>query len=126
MTTRNDTTTTRDPHERDRMLDAIAFEQLGIRTLETRSSDHLDFHEVAVWRLKTALRKAYSAGYEHAVTDREPHDPHDNPDDSNLVPPNFACPNCGEHDMDQLICDENGESVACQSCGTSYTVMQIN
>jgi hypothetical protein len=123
MTTKNASTTTCD---RDRMLAAIAREVLGIRTLETRNSDRLDFHEVTIWSLKEALRRAYSAGYEQAVTDREPHEPHDNPDDANLVPPNFACPNCGERDMDQLICDEDGEHVACQRCGTSYVVMQLD
>ena len=120
MTTKNASTATRD---RDRMLEAIAFEVLAIRTLETANDAHRDFHRVAVWSIRTALRKAYSAGYEQAVTDREPHDnPHD---ESNLVPPNFACPNCGQRDMDQLICDEDGESVACQTCGTSYVVMQL-
>jgi hypothetical protein len=116
--------TTHDPHTRDRMLEAIAREALGIRTLETRNSDHLDFHEVAVWSLKAALRKAFSVGYEQAVTDREPQERSE--DDANLVPPNFACPNCGQRDMDQLICDEDGEHVACQSCGTSYAVMQLD
>lgn len=40
----------------------IAKETLGIETLETRNSDSLDFHDVAVWQLKTALREAYLAG----------------------------------------------------------------
>ncbi len=45
---------------------------------------------------------------------------------ANLVPPNFACPKCGQRDMDQLICDEDGEHVACQTCGTSYVVMPLD
>jgi len=108
---------------RDQMLEEIAKIKLDIETLNTRKSDSLDFHEVAVWRLKTALRRAYMAGYEQAVADREPHD---NPDDANLVPPNFACPKCGQRKMDELICDDDGEHVACQTCGTNYAVMQTN
>ena len=56
----------------------------------------------------------------------EPHEPEEREDDANLVPPNFACPKCGQRDMDQLICDEDGEHVACQSCGTSYAVMPLD
>ena len=112
---------------RDRMLEDIARISLDIETLENRRSDRLDFHEVAVWRLKTALRRAYMAGYEQAVADRPPHEPQENSEDHiNLVPPNFACPKCGQRDMDQLICDDDGEHVACQSCGTNYTVTQID
>jgi len=123
----NNTGTKATPDDREQILEAIAREMLGIETLATRNSDRLDFHEVSVWSLLEALRLAYSSGYEQAVTDREPHDnPHGNPDDSNLVPPNFACPGCGERDMDQLICDEDGESVACQKCGTSYIVTQLD
>ena len=43
-----------------------------------------------------------------------------------LVPPCFACPKCGQREMDHLICDEDGESVACQTCGTNYTVTQLD
>lgn len=102
--------------KRDRALEAIAFEQLGIRTLATRNSDQLDFHEVAVWRLKTALAKAYAAGREHAAADR----------DANTVPPSGVCPRCGEDDIDQLVWDDAGESVTCQRCGTNYTVIPLD
>jgi hypothetical protein len=44
------------------VLVAIAHEQLGIATLETRNSDSLDFHDVSVWALKEALLAAYQAG----------------------------------------------------------------
>jgi hypothetical protein len=44
------------------ILEAIAQEHLNIRTLATRGSEHLDFHEVSVWNLKDALQKAYFAG----------------------------------------------------------------
>ena len=40
----------------------IAARELGIETLETRRSDRLDFHDVAVWTLEAALVAAYEAG----------------------------------------------------------------
>jgi hypothetical protein len=40
----------------------IAQANLSIETLETRNSDRLDFHEVAVASLKAALEAAYLAG----------------------------------------------------------------
>ena len=36
--------------------------RLGFVTLETRRSDSLDFHDVAVWQVKEALEAAYEAG----------------------------------------------------------------
>jgi transcription elongation factor Elf1 len=47
-------------------------------------------------------------------------------ENAELVPPCFACPKCGQREMDELICDDDGESVACQSCGTIYTVTQLD
>ena len=38
--------------------------KLGIETLETRRSDSLDFHDVAVWCLRDALEAAFNAGLE--------------------------------------------------------------
>lgn len=35
---------------------------LGLSTLETRCSDNLDFHDLAVWQLRAALEAAYRAG----------------------------------------------------------------
>lgn len=46
----------------DELLAAIAKESLHIDTLETRKSDSLDFHDVAVWSVKAALEAAYRAG----------------------------------------------------------------
>jgi hypothetical protein len=40
----------------------IARRRLRLGTLETRNSDGLDFHEVAVWEIKAALLKAFRAG----------------------------------------------------------------
>jgi hypothetical protein len=35
---------------------------LDIETLETRKSDALDFHDLAVWTIRAALEAAYKAG----------------------------------------------------------------
>ena len=34
----------------------------SIETLETQNSDRLDFHDVAVWAIRSALIEAYAAG----------------------------------------------------------------
>lgn len=44
------------------ILTSIAGEHLGIATLETRHSDSLDFHDVAVWQVEAALKAAFDAG----------------------------------------------------------------
>jgi PIN domain nuclease of toxin-antitoxin system len=44
------------------VVSKIAKNVLDIETLETRKSDSLDFHDVAVWELKKALRMAYLEG----------------------------------------------------------------
>lgn len=46
----------------DELVASIAKEKLRIDTLETRNSDSLDFHEVAVWSVRDALLAAYQAG----------------------------------------------------------------
>ena len=46
----------------DAILEKIARNKLLIATLETRSSDCLDFYEMPVWQIKEALRAAYDAG----------------------------------------------------------------
>ncbi|MEY3174206.1 MAG: hypothetical protein RLZZ436_2120 [Planctomycetota bacterium] len=46
----------------DAELTSIAKRTLQIPTLESRKSDRLDFHEIAVWELLKALRLAYRAG----------------------------------------------------------------
>jgi hypothetical protein len=52
----------------DQILTQIAQKTLSINTLETRNMDNLDFHEVAVWQIKDALRAAFVAGMEVGVT----------------------------------------------------------
>jgi hypothetical protein len=45
------------------LLTKIAVEHLLVdETLETRRSDGLDFHDNAVWSIKSALEAAYAAG----------------------------------------------------------------
>ena len=46
----------------DAALLAIARKHLGLETLETRNSDGLDFHDVAVWSVREALIEAFELG----------------------------------------------------------------
>ena len=46
----------------EQVIQKIAADHLSIETLETRNSDSLDFHEVSVWGIKTALQAAFDAG----------------------------------------------------------------
>jgi hypothetical protein len=48
----------------NKLLEQIAKEHLFIETLETQHSDRLDFHDVAVWAIKSAMEAAYAAGIE--------------------------------------------------------------
>ena len=50
----------------DQQLQQIALDHLFIETLETRNSDRMDFHEVSVWGVKSALMAAYEAGQQAA------------------------------------------------------------
>lgn len=45
---------------------AIAKQHLGLDTLDTRNSDALDFHDLAVWNIRAALEAAYHAGEQAA------------------------------------------------------------
>lgn len=44
------------------LLELIAKDELGLKTLVTRNSDSLDFHDLSVWKLRAALHRAYQAG----------------------------------------------------------------
>lgn len=44
------------------LFEQIAKEHLHIETLETQNRDRDDFHDVAVWSIKSALEAAYAAG----------------------------------------------------------------
>ena len=52
----------------DQLLQQIALDHLFIDTLQTRSSDSLDFHEVSVWGIKSALEAAFASGQQAATT----------------------------------------------------------
>lgn len=53
----------------DELLETIAGSCLNIETLDTRLSDRLDFHNVAVWEVKQALQLAYLAGKKAAANE---------------------------------------------------------
>ena len=44
------------------LLMEIAAKHFHLETLETRNSDGLDFHDVAVWSIRAALEAAFAAG----------------------------------------------------------------
>ena len=44
------------------LLLEIAAKHFCLETLETRNSDGLDFHDVAVWSIRAALEAAFAAG----------------------------------------------------------------
>ena len=47
---------------RDALILEIAQRRFFLETLETRSADRLDFHDVAVWAIRDALTEAFEAG----------------------------------------------------------------
>ena len=47
---------------KDATVQNIARDLLGIETLDTRKSDSLDFHDLAVWSIREALAAAFEAG----------------------------------------------------------------
>ncbi|KWF83364.1 hypothetical protein WL94_23280 [Burkholderia cepacia] len=53
--------------EFEKLLGAIACEHLDIETLTTRRSDRLDFHDCAVWCIRSALIAAFDAGVVHGL-----------------------------------------------------------
>ena len=56
----------------DHIFALIAQKHLFIETLETRNSDRLDFHDVAVWNVREALEAAFKAGVELGATMPKP------------------------------------------------------
>ena len=55
-------TATKAAQQLDKLLAQIALDHLFIETLQTRNSDRLDFHDVSVWGVKSALQAAFDAG----------------------------------------------------------------
>ena len=47
---------------RDAQLMQIAERHLFLETFDTRNSDSLDFHDTAVWAIRSALEAAFEAG----------------------------------------------------------------
>ena len=109
-----------DIERRNQAIDAIAGEALRAGSLEPVGHDGTDFREFHIAAVRRALRLAYMAGYEQAVTDRKPPEA---PDDTS---PAGICPYCGESDHDKLLWNEAGVSVTCQSCGTNYIVIPLD
>ena len=56
------THTAKTAQQLDKLLAQIALDHLFIETLQTRNSDRLDFHDVSVWAVQSALMAAYQAG----------------------------------------------------------------
>jgi len=52
---------TGDKKSTEQIIQKIAADHLFIDTLETRNADDLDFHEVSVWSIKSALQAAFDA-----------------------------------------------------------------
>ena len=52
--------------DKQKVIEKIALDHLFIQTLETQHRDRLDFHDVSVWAVKSALEAAYAAGIEAA------------------------------------------------------------
>jgi hypothetical protein len=52
----------------NRIFTNIAATHLNIPTLRTRRSDRLDFHDVSVWAVRSALKAAFDAGLGSADT----------------------------------------------------------
>ena len=51
----------------NQLMPQIAQQHLRLETLETRDSDSLDFHDLAVWQIESALRAAFEAGREDGI-----------------------------------------------------------
>jgi hypothetical protein len=61
-------TKTKPPSSTEQQLQKIALDHLFIETMETRHSDRLDFHDVSVWGIKSALEAAFEAGRKAATS----------------------------------------------------------
>ena len=48
--------------QKNKVITQIANSELCIRTLDTSKINSLNFHDLAVWDIKTALEAAYEAG----------------------------------------------------------------
>ncbi len=49
------------------LLEEIALKHFFVETLQTQNRDCLDFHDVSVWAIESALRAAFEAGGQAAL-----------------------------------------------------------
>jgi len=49
----------------------------------------------------------------------------EHPTNQDLLEPEYACPKCGERDMDRLVWLDD-ERVRCSNCGTTYCPGESN
>jgi hypothetical protein len=49
------------------LLEEIALKHFFVETLQTQNRDCLDFHDVSVWAIESALRAAFEAGVQAAL-----------------------------------------------------------
>ena len=54
------------------LMTQIAQQYLRLEPLETRHSDGLDFHDIAVWQIESALRAAFEASRQDALNYSNP------------------------------------------------------
>ncbi len=86
----------------DAIIQDIAHVELNIPTLETRNRDEADFHQVAVWAVKTALRRAYLEGV-YRSKDARAHRCHEVQSSSTVREEwGLACPKCRRDDRLQV------------------------
>ena len=43
-------------------IEKIIMSNFNIEVIETRNCDSLDFHDIAIWQLVSAIREAYDMG----------------------------------------------------------------
>ena len=60
----------KDEKSNEQIIQKIAADHLFIDTLETRNADSLDFHEVSVWGIKSALQAAFDAARAKTIRER--------------------------------------------------------
>ncbi|BDU56005.1 hypothetical protein [Limnohabitans sp. TEGF004] len=49
------------------LLEQIALKHFFVETLQTQNRDSLDFHDVSVWAIESALKAAFEAGVQAAL-----------------------------------------------------------
>lgn len=59
-----------DVEYRDDKITGVARNTLGVQTLESRGTDSLDFHSLAVWNIRQALIMAFEHGRTYGKGER--------------------------------------------------------